>query len=95
MTRLDSGVMAELESLFKKKKKKPFKSKNLNALNKPSLATTIRTSATGRHGLKVLGKKPTIRANAPKPVNLTSLRKEHNGLDIHVKLVGEGGWASA
>ena len=82
-------------SLFKKKKKKSFKSTNLNALNKPAeLKDTIRTSIGARHGLKVLGKKPTIRAAAPKPVNLTSLRKEHNGLDIHVKLVGEGGWAS-
>ena len=92
--RLGNHTMAELGSLFKKKKKKSFKSKNLNALNKPALAATIRTSIGGRHGLKVLGKKPTIRADAPKPVNLTSLRKEHNGLDIHVKLVGEGGWAS-
>ena len=86
--------MAELGSLFKKKKKKSFKSTNLNALNKPTLAASIRTSIGGRNGLKVLGKKPTIRADAPKPVNLTSLRKEHNGLDIHVKLVGEGGGAS-
>jgi hypothetical protein len=36
---------------------------------------------------------PSFRVNAPRPVNLPSLKKENKGLDITVSLVhGSGGW---
>ena len=52
MTRLTRASWLNSVSL-QEEEEEVFKSKNLNALNKPSLATTIRTSATAAR-LKVL-----------------------------------------
>ena len=75
-------------------KKKKFKATNLNKIHKPEKTKKSSINVSARRSLTVLGKKPATRAAAPKPINVPSLRKENHGLDIHVKLVGEGGWAS-